>query len=385
MRLFLFIAVAWIFSFSSTYAASPAVEIGKAVKVKNSVDLITNQGAYEIVVGTAIHTQETVTTGKKSTSQFTMTDDTRLAVGPNSQLLLDKFVYDPNPKNREVVIKGLKGALRFVTGNNPSDTYTINTPTAVIGVRGTMFDLYVAKQDKTIVALLSGKINVCPPGSNLDLNRCRDLKTPGKFLEIDSTGRIRITNMPNRATLGGVSFVTAFPFLAGRRLRGKLAAPRKLRWRIRRRAGLERPIKRKKPIRRHNRRRSNAEDQGEFVPPRHRRSVSIREDGGGYLPPARHRKIISRYDYEDTQRPRRPRHKKAISRYQTGDGGTRPRHRKRTSRRQQGGYDVPPYHRKSVSRRRTRHKKSVSRIRGGIYIPIPLPGRTIKRGTGTID
>ena len=250
----------WALSFSFAQAAlpdkAPAQKIGKAVVVENSVDLITTQGAYEIKIGTNIHTLETVNTGANSSSQFTMSDDTRLAVGPNSQLLLDKFVYDPNPSKRKFVLRSLKGALRFVTGKNPSNTYTINTPTAVIGVRGTMFDIYINDAGNTVVALLDGKINVCPPRSN----KCRNLNRPGRFISIDQRGRIRNVSRPDRAMLGNVSFAVAFPFLGGnRRLFGKLAAPTKIRRQIRRKAGLNvkprKKFKRKATKRKYKKRR----------------------------------------------------------------------------------------------------------------------------------
>lgn len=240
-RIFIFIA-AWTLSSSSVLAATPPAKIGRAVEVENIVDLITRQGAYEVIVGTNIHTLETVTTGTNSSSQFTMNDDTRLAVGPSSQLVLDKFVYDPNPGKRKLILSGLRGAIRFVTGTSPSNTYTINTPTAAIGVRGTMFDIYIDDVGKTVIGLLDGKVNVCSPRSN----RCRELNRPGRFIAIDHQGRIRNVSWPDRTMLGNVPFATAFPFLGGtRRLYGKLAVPQKIRRLIRQKAGLE-PTPRKR-------------------------------------------------------------------------------------------------------------------------------------------
>ena len=396
--------LATIFLMINQASAAPDPEkIGKAVEVENSVDLITPKGAFEIVIGTDIRTRETVTTGANSSSQFKMSDDTRLAVGPNSQVLLDEFVYDPNPGNRKFVLRGLKGALRFVTGNNPSDTYTINTPTAVIGVRGTMFDIYIDEEGKTVIGLLDGKVNVCPPGSP----RCQNLQTPGRFLSIDRQGRIRKADRPDRAMLGNIRFAKAFPFLGGARvLRGKLAAPGKLRQRIRRKAGLQtnpkRKIKRKVNRRKINKRKIVRKPPKRRTFPRHNRTRSNAQNDGNFRPPARHRKIISRYDGEDARKP--PRHRKSVSRRQQGDGGYRrplhrkatsryrpgtgkrpTRHRKATSRYQSGNGKLRPIHRKSLSirQKRPKHKKSRSRYQGGTIFP--LPGRLyIPRNPTTI-
>ncbi len=365
------------------FAGEHAEKIGKAVVVQNNVDLITDQGAFVIVVGTDIRTRQTVTTGLNSSSQFTMSDDTRLAVGPNSQLFLDEFVYDPDPSKRKVVLKTIKGALRFVTGKNPSNTYTINTPTAVIGVRGTMFDIYINDEGKTIVGLLKGKVNVCPPGSP----KCQDLQTPGRFLSIDRQGRIRKADRPDRAMLGRVAFARAFPFLgSNNRLRGKLAAPQKLRRLIRKKAGLRSLPKnkiKKKAVRRKIIKRKVTRKQPQGTPPkrRHNRARSNAQGNGGFRPPARHRKAISQYDNEDARV--RPRHRKSLSRRQQGGGGYRPPvHRKATSRYQTGNGKLRPRHRKSLSLRqkKPKHKKSRSKYQGGIIFR--PPGRVLPKGNG---
>jgi len=309
-----------LFSLQIALANGPGADIGKAVKVVNKVDLLTDDGVMKITIGSPIHTQETVATGHNSSSQFTMRDDTRLAIGPNSRLLLDKFVYDPNPDSRELVLEGFKGAMRFVTGHSPSKTYTINTPSAVIGVRGTMFDVYIGDDEKTMVALLKGKVNVCPTVQG----SCRDLNKTGRFLTIDRQGRFKISDTPNRTILGAVAFGKAFPFLAAKkRLGGKLGAPVRLRQQIRKQAGLRQIRKKtrvKKPVRRHNRARSRLDDDGDFRPPaRHKKSVSRRQEGRDYRPPARHKKSVSRR--QQGGKYQRPRHKKSTSRRARRNGG----------------------------------------------------------------
>lgn len=369
MKQFLIAAACWVFLASgaiSAEAAEPAVEIGEAVKVVNQVNVFSAGSAVQMKVGSTIRTMETVATGDKSSSQFTMRDDTRLAIGPNSQVLLDKFIYDPNPELRQVVLTGLKGAMRFVTGNNPSKTYTIKTPAATIGVRGTMFDVYIDDKGRTVVALLDGRIKVCLPGRP----QCRDVNDTGRFLSIDRDGKFAMTTRATKAWLGGVAFGTAFPFL-GRRagLRGKLAVPSRLRTRIRRLAGigtspvktrkrkqLKRKIKTRKKVRRappnrHLKSVSRRWDRNDQPPARHRKSVSRRWDYGNPPPPQRHRKSISRrWDYGNPPPPPRhrrsisrrldggvirpPVHRKAISRYRAGGGKIRPRHQKKNSARQ---------------------------------------------------
>src|SRR5678816_2381329 len=58
-------------------------------------------------------------------------------MGPSSELVLDKFVYDPDKKAGAMTIKALSGAFRFVSGSAPSQNYRIDTAVGTIGVRGT--------------------------------------------------------------------------------------------------------------------------------------------------------------------------------------------------------------------------------------------------------
>ena len=68
-------------------------------------------------------------------------DQTKLEIGALSEVVLDRFVYDPNRSNSEVAVSVAKGIARFTTGVLAHESYKINTPTATIGVRGTTLDL----------------------------------------------------------------------------------------------------------------------------------------------------------------------------------------------------------------------------------------------------
>ena len=56
--------------------------------------------------------------------------------------MLDRFVYNPNRGSGNVVLSTARGALRFVTGAQNPTNYTIKTPVATIGVRGTIAEIY---------------------------------------------------------------------------------------------------------------------------------------------------------------------------------------------------------------------------------------------------
>jgi len=60
-----------------------------------------------------------------------------LTIGPNSNLVIDDFVYNPNAGGGRFAASLTKGALRFVGGQiSHTAGATINTPVASLGIRG---------------------------------------------------------------------------------------------------------------------------------------------------------------------------------------------------------------------------------------------------------
>ena len=64
-------------------------------------------------------------------------------------MVIDAFVFNDDNTARKISINAVRGAFRFITGNSPKDAYSITTPTATIGVRGTEFDFNVDPRDGT--------------------------------------------------------------------------------------------------------------------------------------------------------------------------------------------------------------------------------------------
>ena len=88
-----------------------------------------------------LHTHKLVV-GAKSAAALTLQDGTTLAVGPDSEVDLEKFSYDPTTQHGSITVRLARGSLRMVTGliaKLKPEEVSVRTPTAVIGVRGTDF------------------------------------------------------------------------------------------------------------------------------------------------------------------------------------------------------------------------------------------------------
>ena len=119
--------------------AAAAPDIGAAAAVKNDV----RGGSGPLSVGSRVFQNEVITTGAESLAQLMFLDETTLSLGPGSQITLDTFVFDPSQGAGSVVFSATKGAFRFITGSQNPRRYTINTPVATIGVRGTIVDCFI--------------------------------------------------------------------------------------------------------------------------------------------------------------------------------------------------------------------------------------------------
>lgn len=122
-----------------TVPAAAATNIGVAAAVKNEV----KGGSGALGVGSKVFQNEVITTGAESLAQLIFLDETSLSVGPKSQVTLDKFVFNPSQGAGSVVFTATKGAFRFITGSQNPHHYTIKTPVATIGVRGTIVDCFI--------------------------------------------------------------------------------------------------------------------------------------------------------------------------------------------------------------------------------------------------
>jgi hypothetical protein len=90
--------------------------------------------------GDGVYEQDGLRTGADGRLGVTLKDDTRISLGPNTEIGLSEFKFSPAEGQLGLVMKLLRGAATFVTGRIGElrpDAVRIETPAAIIGVRGT--------------------------------------------------------------------------------------------------------------------------------------------------------------------------------------------------------------------------------------------------------
>ena len=122
---------------------------------------------------------------------ITFLDDSVVKLTEFSELLIDEYIYDPDPSKAKMALTFGLGTARFITGNlNRIDKQNIKlkTPTANIAIRGTDFTATVDELGRSLIILLpdkyglsSGEILVTTGMGTVTLNKPYQATTVSVF------------------------------------------------------------------------------------------------------------------------------------------------------------------------------------------------------------
>jgi FecR protein len=126
--------------FSVALIAAPALaqQVGTATAVNPLSESTPPGGATApLVVGAHIVHKERIHTTPQGSTQLLFTDKSSMSIGPNTDIVIDEYVYNPDANNGQMLVSLAKGALRFVGGQlSHQGAATITTTAATIGIRG---------------------------------------------------------------------------------------------------------------------------------------------------------------------------------------------------------------------------------------------------------
>lgn len=117
--------------------------------------------ARPIYFANTVHAQELIKTGLKGSTELEFLDATRLVVGPNGEVRLDEFVYDPATTTGGGQISLQLGAFRYQSGElKNKENVKLVTPTATMTIRGTHLVIFVDADGATEVNVIEGAVDV---------------------------------------------------------------------------------------------------------------------------------------------------------------------------------------------------------------------------------
>src|ERR1044071_8536031 len=94
-----------------------------------------------LVIGQDVVFNERIATQEAGQTQLLFVDESALSIGPNSDMTIDQFVYDPKSGNGKLAMSATKGLLRFVGGklSKQDEGVSLRTNSATLAVRGGAF------------------------------------------------------------------------------------------------------------------------------------------------------------------------------------------------------------------------------------------------------
>ncbi|RCK22604.1 FecR family protein [Thalassospira lucentensis] len=176
---------------------------GVSAAVTGEVILAKSAGEIGTLVesGMPVYLGDRITTSPNAGMQILLLDETVFTIGPNSDIAIDEFVYDPVTGDGRIVADMARGVMRFVTGkiplNNPA-SMDINLPVGSIGIRGTI-GLIRSVSAEQANQIMPGTFDTSSPdGANQQifmavnqgpgLSRNDTTSRPGAFAVSDQTG-----------------------------------------------------------------------------------------------------------------------------------------------------------------------------------------------------
>ena len=140
--------------------AAVSQKVGTAVRIVNTVKGDHNRSVRSLDKNDPVFASEKITAAADAHGEIKLSDNSRIIVGPGAKVSLDDFVVDAGGV-KSGVINIAKGSFRFLSGRSKKAKFKITTPLATIGLRGTIFDVYVGARGVTNVILFSGSLDVC--------------------------------------------------------------------------------------------------------------------------------------------------------------------------------------------------------------------------------
>jgi hypothetical protein len=121
------------------FAQEPSAA-GRIKVVSGTVYLVRGNSSTAVQPGQLVYQADILRTGSDGRVGLTLKDDTRVSLGPASELRLDRFDYAPAEGQLALALKVVRGVVAYVSGHIAKlspDAVRIETPSAILGVRGT--------------------------------------------------------------------------------------------------------------------------------------------------------------------------------------------------------------------------------------------------------
>ena len=176
-------------SFKMTGEVQSVANIGSITEL-NGEGRVVRDDIYKASLTLDINSYDNVQTSNGRLG-ITFLDDSQVRLTEHSELVIDEYIYDPDPSKSKMALTFASGTARFITGRLGTidkENLIINTPSAIIGIRGTDFTVTVDELGRSLIILLpdndglpSGEIVVSTAMGQVVLNKPYQATTVSMF------------------------------------------------------------------------------------------------------------------------------------------------------------------------------------------------------------
>jgi hypothetical protein len=123
--------------------------IGYVKTASGTAWIVTAETTVPAQPGIPVYAGSRLKTGTPGSLGVTLKDETQLSCGPDTELVVDEYLYAPSQGKLGLVGNLLRGSLEYLSGviaRLRPDAVSVKTPTGTIGIRGTHFVVKVEEE-----------------------------------------------------------------------------------------------------------------------------------------------------------------------------------------------------------------------------------------------
>ena len=168
---------------------SLAEDIGSITQLNGNTRVVRDK-PYESAIDFSLNSMDRLETAAGRMG-VTFRDDTTIRLTENSNVVIDSFIFDPEPNKSSMALNFVKGTGRFISSKTkriPKENIKIRTHAATVGIRGTDFTITVKETGEALIILLpdefgnsSGEISVTTALGQAILNKPYESTTVYNF------------------------------------------------------------------------------------------------------------------------------------------------------------------------------------------------------------
>lgn len=116
--------------------------LGFVKTVAGEASIIDAQASLPAQPGAPIYLGNRIKTGPDGQLGVTFKDNTIMSFGPDTEVTIDEYLFDPAQGELKLAMSMLKGTLHYISGviaKLKPEAVSVKTPAGIIGVRGTRF------------------------------------------------------------------------------------------------------------------------------------------------------------------------------------------------------------------------------------------------------